>query len=110
MENRHRSGGRDLEDRAVEVRAAARGCAIEISVAALNQSRGTNSVGTDEREENRLHPGRCDLEHRASTGRAAVPCGAVEIPIAALNQPGGWQTSVGGTARKRMEHSLDPGR
>src|ERR1700737_2733326 len=107
MENRHRSGGRDLEHRTVEVRAAARGCAIEIPVAALTQSSGTNSVLTDEREDHRLDPGRRDLEHRAGAGRAAVPCCAIEIPIAALNQSGGWKTSVGGTAREGVEYRLD---
>src|ERR1700730_1306516 len=106
MEDRHDSGRRDLEHRTVEIRAAARGCAIEIPVAALNQrAEWANSIVTGERKDCR-DTGRCDLEHRAGAGRAAARGCAIEIPIAALNQSGAGKTPVGGTSREGMQYCL----
>src|ERR1700692_907971 len=101
MENRHHSSRRDLEYRAAEVRAAARSCAIEVPVTALNQcGEWTNSVGAYERVEHRLDSTWRDLKHGTLADWAAASGCAIEISIAALNQSGGWKTSVGWTTRE----------
>jgi len=87
MKRRQDAGGSYLENRAEAVRAAGRRRPVEVSVAALNQSRqGTHPIAPRKGIERRHHAGDIHLENRACPDRTALAGRSIEVSVTPLDQ------------------------
>src|SRR5208337_1926168 len=101
-----------LVHRAVAVRAAVLGRAVEVAFLVEDQARKRISAVprlTSETVEYLLRAGRGDLEHRAHAVSAALPGRAIEVPLLAEDQARNGILAVQGLTTEAVEHLLSLG-